>query len=675
MTTPSPSSQKSTVSSFAYLLRDRRNDMRLLKKKSKPSQHLQKNTGSEKQRPTIRRSSSSYKPKVIEDTAISQPVVASPSIPPALSDPRPMTPKSSPPPTPFRRSRSSLLPREPALFISVPRPLPILQLPQRPHFGPLGDLAQPEPKSLRISIETPPRSDSRTRALSPVHHIPTPYHHQHGHVRPSTDPTSNSRFRFDDPPEAEPRTPFDTQDRHGDHYFRTFGVDTMYQKEPSPPRIEAHPNERKPISPPLSPGPRQFVLRTVKDPSVSSRNDHRPSSLFGKRRSAAISDPISEASTSRSGKTTPSSAKATPDIVVSSPMMSKSRRSSYFARAAHRKQSSEATPGSLKSGLSIHWEDVAANGKRPSHKREWSDSLSPLSSPTLSTRPKLKRVREEMDVSKTTTRQLPEDSIAPVVPSGPVAGSQPEYRSSSGEEYYKASLTGPNALNFLPSETKRVDTPPMKKKPGGFKGFFFDIRSMPDEPPSADAETPEAAVTTRRRPIIPKGSFHSLISKLSKPKLKHKPSHLSEEEQEFTLDPLKFTDFQQTPFSQRYGDARRAKMSQARTYMEEALKADDNDDDEYMFQFEFNVPDHLPNSPLRPLNAKHKSGGKAICPIHGRKKMSVAPKANMRETREMREGNAVKREPKIVYESGAQGDGEGHGRFEEEFRRKTSRDS
>jgi hypothetical protein len=34
--------------------------------------------------------------------------------------------------------------------------------------------------------------------------------------------------------------------------------------------------------------------------------------------------------------------------------------------------------------------------------------------------------------------------------------------------------------------------------------------------------------------------------------------------------------------------------------------------------FEWDVPEHLPSSPLCPLNPKHRGGGKGICVYHGR---------------------------------------------------------
>lgn len=36
--------------------------------------------------------------------------------------------------------------------------------------------------------------------------------------------------------------------------------------------------------------------------------------------------------------------------------------------------------------------------------------------------------------------------------------------------------------------------------------------------------------------------------------------------------------------------------------------------------FEFDVPEHLPASPLCPANTKHKSGGAGLCVYHGRRR-------------------------------------------------------
>ncbi|KAH9242089.1 hypothetical protein CCHR01_17871 [Colletotrichum chrysophilum] len=36
--------------------------------------------------------------------------------------------------------------------------------------------------------------------------------------------------------------------------------------------------------------------------------------------------------------------------------------------------------------------------------------------------------------------------------------------------------------------------------------------------------------------------------------------------------------------------------------------------------FEFDIPEHLPSSPMCPTNPKHPSGGKGMCVYHGRRR-------------------------------------------------------
>lgn len=41
--------------------------------------------------------------------------------------------------------------------------------------------------------------------------------------------------------------------------------------------------------------------------------------------------------------------------------------------------------------------------------------------------------------------------------------------------------------------------------------------------------------------------------------------------------------------------------------------------------FEFDLPEHLPTSPMCPANKKHKSGGTGVCVYHGRSKREGEP--------------------------------------------------
>lgn len=41
--------------------------------------------------------------------------------------------------------------------------------------------------------------------------------------------------------------------------------------------------------------------------------------------------------------------------------------------------------------------------------------------------------------------------------------------------------------------------------------------------------------------------------------------------------------------------------------------------------FDFDLPEHLPNSPLCPANKKHRNEGMGLCVYHGRGKVGVSP--------------------------------------------------
>jgi hypothetical protein len=381
--------------------------------------------------------------------------------------------------------------------------------------------------------------------------------------------------------------------------------------------------------------------------------------------------------TPSSGSHSPKSAPPTPGIKITPPVLAKSRRKSsvgsYFVRSRSGKSSAEQTPGSpIPTPLSTHWEDITAEGRSPNHVRDISEPMSPLSGPARRARPRMTRLNEAANLLKPVAKASDElmlekakssdDLIANQSQSGAEQVYNSTYRSADGKEYNKAALTGPNSVNFLPSEMKRVDTPPpMKKKAGGFIGQFFDTRSIPSSL-NTESESAEGAAGKRRKPLLPRASLQTLGSKLSLSKLSRaKSSRRLKDEHAIPEspdeDPLRVTNFQQTPYSQRYGDARRAKMSLAQSYLEESLRDDAVDGDEsHMAAFEFNVPDHLPNSPLCPLNEKHKSGGKALCPIHRRKKAPVAATyARGRSSRnaegERRRGEARRVSPRIVFES------------------------
>ncbi|MCJ1314819.1 accessory factor associated with RNA polymerase II [Xylographa vitiligo] len=141
------------------------------------------------------------------------------------------------------------------------------------------------------------------------------------------------------------------------------------------------------------------------------------------------------------------------------------------------------------------------------------------------------------------------------------------YTGSDNEQYFRVELSSPEAPNFLPSEAQRVGTPPL---PGGggrkrpLRGFFFDFRP-PEE--QSDAESP---------------SWEASSASGKSSKTSRRQSDESDE-----------------------GKERGWFRVRVKTFSDRNIS-------------EFDVPEHLPNSPLCARNPKHSSGGKGICPYHGR---------------------------------------------------------
>lgn len=133
------------------------------------------------------------------------------------------------------------------------------------------------------------------------------------------------------------------------------------------------------------------------------------------------------------------------------------------------------------------------------------------------------------------------------------------YLGSDSQQYFRVEISEPGAPTYLPSEARRIGTPPLPREDGRHRGFFFDYNAPDDE-----------------------GS---------------------------------------TPNSEKQGDCsprspmKRKEASDVDWYMAK-MEADEARD--VATTFELNVPDHLPGSPLCPKHPKHKSGGKGICVYHGR---------------------------------------------------------
>lgn len=343
---------------------------------------------------------------------------------------------------------------------------------------------------------------------------------------------------------------------------------------------------------------------------------------------------------------------------------------SYFNRPRVRRLPSDnsLSPTGLATPLSNISDDPPSpypgKGRSRYQNRSSSDQLSPLGTPRARHRPTLESLRSR--VSQTTVRSTP--------------ASEANVRRVPTDKSDKKSSVKSAAKRNTKASVKFVDQPDsartdplaldrnqvaLKSKPSN---YFVDIRKVSSaEQLQLEGRPPSETKWTRRWSLVPKLSSMSLsrislgqITTFATQKLRRKSSRLSSLTQDSTSgdtglesesspapDPaikggiqpsiplgrrfsaaqLEVTGFEQTPFSQRYHDSERALNQQIRALMDEAAnEADDAEgDSELVLGFEQDVPDHFPTSPLCPLNPKHKSGGKAICPLHGRYKKGMPP--------------------------------------------------
>ena len=164
----------------------------------------------------------------------------------------------------------------------------------------------------------------------------------------------------------------------------------------------------------------------------------------------------------------------------------------------------------------------------------------------------------------------------------PIHTPEPEamYTAADSNQYMAVDLTGENGVAFLPSEARRIHTPPLPTDAtspgvGKARGFFFDYNApstltrFPERPADAANANANAAVSGGGPPG-------------------------------------------------RDSDWYRVKM--------DAIEAEAMTREELAVS----VPEHFPNSPLCPLHPKHKSGGTGECPYHGRN--ASAPRGKEKET-------------------------------------------
>ena len=165
------------------------------------------------------------------------------------------------------------------------------------------------------------------------------------------------------------------------------------------------------------------------------------------------------------------------------------------------------------------------------------------------------------------------------------------YTGSDSQQYFRVELTAPHAPTYLPSEARRIGTPPLPETKG--RGFFFDYNPphSPSQSPPQSGPWPTEPMNTT--PLPPRHHHETLIPPPHTPNGLRVPRTHSARSQTHDPDGV---------------DWFRVKVALGHAEEERG-------------GFELHVPEHLPSSPLCPRHPKHKSGGKGVCVYHGRNKM------------------------------------------------------
>ncbi|KAI0014446.1 hypothetical protein F4779DRAFT_559831 [Xylariaceae sp. FL0662B] len=163
-------------------------------------------------------------------------------------------------------------------------------------------------------------------------------------------------------------------------------------------------------------------------------------------------------------------------------------------------------------------------------------------------------------------------------------GRTPVTSPASGKSVYfdTESSSSPYSTNYPGGEATRVKTPPLRERghAGRPRSFFFDI-SVPTPPSPPPSPSRDGHDNSGHRDFEILTPSPSPSPKMRKPN--REPS--CKEWWEVPAAIPRYTD-----------------MAPA--------------------AFEFDIPEHLPNSPMCPANKKHKSGGTGVCVYHGRGKRS-----------------------------------------------------
>ncbi|MCJ1313107.1 accessory factor associated with RNA polymerase II [Agyrium rufum] len=161
----------------------------------------------------------------------------------------------------------------------------------------------------------------------------------------------------------------------------------------------------------------------------------------------------------------------------------------------------------------------------------------------------------------------------------PVGTPDPEayYLASDGQRYLKVELGTRSGPAYLPSEARRVGTPPLPTRdPASLRGFFFDYRT-PFTTRGEDPYTPNPKLPGSQHPDVIQSYFPPMP-----------PNNVVEDG------------------------------------IWSRLWVSDSEESNALWEIDLDVPEHLPNSPLCAKSPKHLSRGRGTCIYHGKHSVMLA---------------------------------------------------
>ncbi|KAL8710622.1 MAG: hypothetical protein Q9220_004846 [cf. Caloplaca sp. 1 TL-2023] len=159
------------------------------------------------------------------------------------------------------------------------------------------------------------------------------------------------------------------------------------------------------------------------------------------------------------------------------------------------------------------------------------------------------------------------------------------YTGSDAQQYFRVELTDPNAPKYLPSEARRIGTPPLPAQGSKLRGFFFDYNAPRSTDEHGNPWPTNLPMPTDPLPYRPRGELDSLSP------------------------PQPPTEGPRSPgvkIQRNDSDIEWFRVKVA------VIGEEAEEEGSKKHRFELNVPEHLPSSPLCPRNPKHRSGGKGV---------------------------------------------------------------